>query len=540
MLYRLSSRFRTDATGKRLPDETLIESAARYYRARDYAAAARVCDAILAQAPADFDALHLRGVLHLDQDQPQEALAYLRRAGQGRPDSPQLLFHIGNALLALKLYDDAADAFRHSLALRPGDVNALNNLGNALSGGLRHAEAAACFRQALTIRPDAPQALYNLGRALLALEQLEAAEQSFRAALAAADPGIDANRLADLYTSLSEVLVQQRRYDDALAVCRSVPDSIADAPAVQWNESLTLLMLGDYAEGWRKYECRFLVPEHDAPREGAEVLDLDLLAGQRVLVFPEQGRGDMIQFARYLPLLAARGAHVLVEMYADLKALFETIDGVAQVVTPDDAVPDHDRLTPLLSLPLAFGTSVQTIPGTVPYLRAPEPRVARWAAMLGPRLHPRIGVAWWGSQHIARRSMPIGTLAPVLHIPDLEFHALQKEIPVPDQDWLAAHPLVTDHHAALDDFADTAALISHMDLVITIDTSVAHLAGALGVPVWIMLPFSPDWRWLRDGAGSPWYPTARLFRQARRGDWDDVVRRVAQALSSWHDRHRRP
>jgi tetratricopeptide (TPR) repeat protein len=531
MLYRLSTRFRTDATGKRLPDEPWIEAAARHYRARDYAAAARVCDAILEQAPADFDALHLRGVLHLDQQQPQEALEYLRRAEQELPGEPQLQFHIGNALLALKRYDEAAEAFRHSLALRPGDVNALNNLGNALSGGLRHAEAVACFRQALAIRPDAPQALYNLGRALLALEQLEAAEQSFRAALAATGSDIEANRLADLYNSLSEVLIQQRRYDDALAVCRSVPESIADAPAVMWNESLTLLMLGDYAEGWRKYECRFLVPEHDAPREGAEVLELDRISGQRVLVFPEQGRGDMIQFARFLPLLAARGAHVLVEMYADLKPLFETIDGVAQVVTPEDAAPDHDRLTPLLSLPMAFGTSVETIPDAIPYLRAPVPRVARWAAVLGSRLQPRIGVAWWGSQHIARRSMPIVTLAPVLQLPGLEFHALQKEIPPPDLDSLAAYPLVTDHHAALGDFADTAALITHMDLVVTIDTSVAHLAGALGVPVWIMLPFSPDWRWLRDGSGSPWYPTARLFRQTRRGDWDDVVRRVAQALS---------
>jgi hypothetical protein len=227
-------------------------------------------------------------------------------------------------------------------------------------------------------------------------------------------------------------------------------------------------------------------------------------------------------------------------MYADLKSLFETIDGVAQVVTPEDAVPQHDQLTPLLSLPLAFATSVQTIPAAVRYLRAPEPRVERWATLLGLRSQPRIGVAWRGSQHNVRSSMPVATMAPVLRIPGLEFHALHKEIPVPDQAWLAAQSRVTEHQAALDDFADTAALIAHLDLVISIDTSVAHLGGALGVPVWIMLPFSPDWRWLRDGEGSPWYPTARLFRQTSRGDWDDVVRRVAQALSSWRDRHQPP
>lgn len=533
MLYQLSTRFRTDATGRRLPDNAApgIEAAARHYRAHDYVAAGRACDAIIARQPRHFDALHLRGVLHLEQGRPGEGLEYLRRAEHERPDEPRLQFHIGNTLLALKLFDEATIAFRRSLALQPGDVDALNNLGNALSGGLRHEQAVDCFRQALAMRPDAPQVLYNLGRALLALDQLEEADESFRAALAFAGPDVEATRLIDLYNSLSEVLIQQGRHDEALAVCRGVPVSIADAPAIRWNESLTLLMLGDYAEGWRKYECRFLVPEHDPPREGAAALDLGQLAAQRVLVFPEQGRGDMIQFARYLPLLAARGAHVLVEMYADLKPLFETIDGVAQVVTPEAPMPEHDKLTPLLSLPLAFGTSLEKIPAQVPYLRAPEPRIARWAARLGPRMRPRIGITLWGSQHIPRRSMPVATLAPVLRMAGLDFHALQKDFSPGDRDWLVANPLAADHSAALEDFADTAALIAHMDLVISIDTSVAHLAGALGVPVWIMLPFSPDWRWLREREDSPWYPTARLFRQTRHGDWDDVVRRVADALS---------
>jgi len=539
MQYRLSTQFRTDAEGRRLPDtvEPGIADAARHYRAHDYPAAARVCDAILERQPRHFDALHLRGVLHLEEKQPEAALHYLRRAEQAQSDEPQLQFHIGNAQHALQRHAEAEGAFRRSLALRPGDVDTLNNLGNVLSCGLRHEEAADCFRLALAIRPDAPSALYNLGRALLALDRPESAADSFRAALAFAGPDIDAARLIDLHASLCEALIQQCRYDEALAVCRDAPASIADAPTLQWNESLTLLMLGDYAEGWRKYECRFLVPDHDPPRDGAAPLDLDQVAGQRVLVFPEQGRGDMIQFARYLPLLAACGARVLVEMYADLKPLLETIDGVAQVVTPDAAMPEHDKLTPLLSLPLAFGTSVENIPAQVPYLRAPESRAAGWAVLLPQRTRPRIGIAWWGSQHIARRSMTIATLAPILRIPGLDFHALQNELPPSDQDWLAAHPLMTDHSAALEDFADTAALIAQIDLVISIDTAVAHLAGALGVPVWIMLPFSPDWRWLRDREYSPWYPTARLFRQTRRGDWDDVVQRVAAALSIERFKH---
>jgi len=533
MQYRLSARFQVDATGRLLADapENSIEAAGRHYRARDFPAAARVCDAILALRPRDFDALHLRGVLLLDEQKPAECLEYLQRARQERDDIAQVHFNIGNALLALKRHGEAADAFRRSLALQPDDPDTLNNLGNALSADLRYDEALSCLHRALALRPGAPQPLYNIARVMLGLERLEEAAELLEQALAAAGPDVTQRRFVDIYTSLSDVRVRQCRYQEALAVCRSVPEAIADSPAVRWNESLTLLILGDYAEGWRKYECRFLVADHDPPREGASVLQLDAVAGRRVLVFPEQGRGDMIQFARYLPLLAARGAAVTVEMYADLAPLFQVIEGVGQVVSPDDPPPEHDLLTPLLSLPSAFGTLLDTIPARVPYLSVPQPRQAKWSALLGNRTRPRIGLAWWGSQHIAKRSMPLATLAPVLERRDVEFHALQKEITPEDRAWIAAYGLIADHSAAVADFADTAALIEMLDLVISIDTSVAHLAGALAKPVWIMLPFSPDWRWLTQREDSPWYPTARLFRQQRAGDWEDVVRRVAAALA---------
>ncbi|HUN39464.1 MAG TPA: tetratricopeptide repeat-containing glycosyltransferase family protein [Acetobacteraceae bacterium] len=533
MEYRLSAQFRLDGAGRPLRHETgpAIEEAGRHYRARDYPAAARVCDAILALRPQDFDALHLRGVLFLEEQRPADALDHLRRASQTRADVAQLQFNIGNALMALKRHGDAAEAFCHALALRPDDPDTLNNLGNALLGDSRYQEAEACLRRTLALRPGSAKPLYNLGRALVSLDQLEDAAACFQEALAAAGSDLEERRLIDLYVNLCDVRVRQGRYEEALAICRGVPQSIAHAPAIRWNESLTLLILGDYAEGWRKYECRFQVPDHDPPREAAAALDLDTVAGKRVLVFPEQGRGDMIQFARYLPMLAARGATALVEMYADLIPLFERIEGVAQVGTPDDPPSQYDLLTPLLSLPAAFGTTLDRVPDAVPYLSVPLQRRMQWAAWLGPRQRRRVGIAWRGSTESAPRSaLPLPALAPLLALAGVEFHCLHKEVSPEDRTWLDTNATVTCHDARLGDFADTAALIEQLDLVISIDTAVAHLAGALAKSAWIMLPFSPDWRWLRHREDSPWYPTARLFRQPRRGDWDDVVRRVAGAL----------
>lgn len=518
-----------------------IEDAARCYAAGDMAGAERCGHAIVAAEPRHFDALHLLGVLCINTGRFADAAGYLRRAGQERPDLAQIHYHLGNALLGAKLFDAAQAAFHEALRLQPGDFDALNNLGNALSGAGRHAEAIGFYHQALRQRPDAPPALFNLGRALSALQRYEEAEAAYRTALAHAK-GAPADRLGDLVSALCQLFIDQERYADALAVLGAAPPELAGNPVVAWNESLTRLMLGDYAAGWRLYERRFEVPDHDPPLPSAQVLDLAAVAGKRVLVFGEQGRGDVIQFARYLPLLAERGATVLVEAYPDLLLLLAEVPGVADAVEPDGPAPDHDLLTPLLSLPLAFGTELASIPARVPYLRAPEARITEWSAGLGLRVKPRVGLSWWGFQHIPKRSMPGFVLDPLLQHGDLEFHAVQKDITPSDADWLARNPAVHAHAAELRDFAATAALLRHMDLVISIDTAVAHLAGALGRPVWIMLPFSPDWRWLRDREDSPWYPTARLFRQHRNETWPEVVRRVADALSTWHpaDTHEGP
>ncbi len=511
---------------------TTLADAARCYAARDLAGAERLARAIVTADPRGFDALHLLGVLCLNSLRLSDAVGWLRQAERVRPDVPQLHYHIGNALLALKLFVPAEAAFRHALRLQPDHADALNNLGNALAGTGRHEEAIALYHQALMLRPNATPMHYNLGRSLAALGRHDAAVTQFRAALRS---GGDAppERSVDVCASLCQAFVEQERYEDALTACRDVPPPLYGHPRIAWNESLARLMLGDYDDGWRLYERRFDVPEHDPPRPGATVLDLAAVAGKRVLVFGEQGRGDAIQFARYLPLLAQRGARVSVEVYPDLQPLFAGIDGVETVVGPEDPPPPHDLLTPLLSLPLAFGTGISSVPSTVPYLRIPEDRLAAWMGQLGSRTRPRVGLAWWGAQHIPRRSVPAAALAPLLRRPDLEFHALQKELTPSDEDWLRRHTQVTPHAPGLHDFADTAALLSQLDLVISIDTAVAHLAGALGLPVWVMLPFSPDWRWLRARADSPWYPTARLFRQARAGDWDEQLGRVAAALETW-------
>ena len=323
----------------------------------------------------------------------------------------------------------------------------------------------------------------------------------------------------------------------------------------RWNLAITRLLHGDFRRGWREYEYRWLDPSAE-PRDFRAPLWLgeEPLAGKTILLHAEQGFGDTIQFARYAALAAERGAKVILEVQAELKTLMSRMEGVAAILgQPDERtqgsridgapvplaaeqdLPPFDCHCPLLSLPLAFKTDLDTVPARIPYLRAEPERVRRWQTRLAQRRSPLIGLAWagnpfhWQDRH---RSIAFNFLAPLLSEP-LSFVSLQKAVPDADAKRMTDLPNLMHLGDEIADFDDTAAIIASLDLVVTIDTAVAHLAGAMGKPTWILLPHAPEWRWMLDREDTPWYPTARLFRQKSRGDWESVIERVRASLSAW-------
>jgi ADP-heptose:LPS heptosyltransferase len=256
------------------------------------------------------------------------------------------------------------------------------------------------------------------------------------------------------------------------------------------------------------------------------------VAGKTILLYHEQGMGDTIQFARYSEALSKEGAHVIIQVQAPLVPLMRGMAGTERVIGPKDPLPPFQLQCPLMSLPLAFGARLENIPAKVPYLSVPSEWIAAWTERLGTAAAPRVGIAWSGNPkhgNDQNRSIALKELLPLLSA-GVEVVSLQKDVSEADRDVLKAHPQIQDFGAAIRDFADTAALMSLLDLVISVDTAPVHLAGALGKPVWVLLPFSPDWRWMLDREDSPWYPTARLFRQPAFGDWHSVIRRIAEEL----------
>jgi tetratricopeptide (TPR) repeat protein len=432
-----------------------------------------------------------------------EAAAAYHRLLEASPRDPQLLLGFGTLLMQTGDLEGGLALLDRLLAVVPGHPVALSNRGNALRALGRHAEALASYGRAIAARPDYAGARYN------------------RAAL----------------------LQELRRFDEALLDYDRAIALGPDAVDAHWNKALLHLATGNYEEGWRLYEWRWKGPQKEALRHFAQPLWLggESLQGRRILLHAEAGLGDTIQFCRYAPMVAALGAQVLLEVPAPLLALASTLRPPCLLVRQGDPLPAFDLHCPLMSLPLALRTTVATIPAAVPYLHADPARVNDWKVRLGDGRRPRVGIAWSGSalyRNDHERSLPLDLLAGVLALP-LEFHVLQKDIRPEDQATLDRLGRAHRHAEHLRDFADTAALVERMDVVVSVDTSVAHLAGAMGKPVWILLPYTPDHRWFLDRPDSPWYPTATLLRQAVAGDWagvvSDLTRRLAALTSGWAD-----
>jgi tetratricopeptide (TPR) repeat protein len=509
----------------------LVNRGVALRRLRRPAEALASLDRALELSPAHAEALAHRGHVLADLMRPDDALASYDRALKVRPDDAETLISRGDVLFGLQRFEEALAGYNRALALRPNDARLLSNHGNALCELHRPADALASFERALARSPDEPGILNNRGNALLALNRANEALASYDRALAISPD--DAQTLINRGNALADLA----RADEALESYELVLAAAPDNAEAHWNKSLILLTRGDFAPGFAAYEWRKLragaTDRRDFPQplwrgEGG-------IEGKTILLHAEQGFGDTIQFVRYAPLLAARGANIVLEAQRSLTPLLAGLDGVSAIVARGEALPPFDWHCPLLSLPLAFKTSLATVPGGVPYLRASPDRVETWRSRLPQGRPLRVGLAWSGSpthKNDHNRSIALRRLAPLLTGSRVRFVSLQRELRDGDLEFLQAWPDVVALSAELEDFADTAAVISLLDLVISVDTGVAHLAGALGKPVWILLPFNGEWRWLAGRNDSPWYPTARLFRQPKVDDWESVIEQARQELAA--------
>ena len=436
--------------------------------------------------------------------------------------------NLAAVLLEAGQLEDAVTHLRKVVQASPRDVSALNNLGLALTRLKRLDEAVAALDRAIAANPNVAEAINNRGNALRMMGRAEQAMIDFDRAIALKGD------YAHAHANRAACLDDLARYDEALTSYRAALALNPDHGDAHWNLAINRLRVGDYRSGWAEAEWRWKAPSltiHRRHWDRPLWLGSEQVAGKRLLLFNDQGLGDAIHFCRYIPLLAERGAKVILEIDAPLKELLSGVKGVAQCLVKGEALPEHDLYCPLMSLPLAFGTTVESIPSHAPYLSV-DHHQKRWDAFLGERHAPRVGLVWSGNPVHANdhnRSIALNALAPLFDTP-AQFVSLQKNARASDLATLRQHRGILDADAELTNFADTATLIRELDLVITVDTSVAHLAGALGKPVWILLPYVADYRWLLNRDDSPWYPTARLYRQSAARDYTEVVARIRADL----------
>lgn len=505
-----------------------ITQALAHYQEGRFADAETRCTAILAAEPEHFDALHLLGLVRHRQKRNAEALQLVGAVLKRAPRSAEVSSNYGLIVAALGYHDEALGYFDHALACDAADLYARKNRAASLKQLSRHAQALAAYEAVLEVKSDDIDALNECGGLQARLGHAAAAVDCYDRALALA-PSV-----AELHINKGMALSGLNRFDEALQSFAAAAAIAPDRAEAHHKASLIRLRLGDFKNGWRDYEWRWRTARPPQSRQVAAPLwrgDTSL-KGKTIFLLSEQGLGDTIQFLRYAPLVAARGATVLLDVPPELKTMAARLSGVAAVFAHGEPAPSADYQCPLLSLPLAFQTEPSTIPSDVPYIRAGEPELAKWRARLPNTGRPLVGLCWAGSAtHLNdhNRSIALERFAALLAVPGVDFVSVQKDVSAGEAARLASLG-VAQLGRDFADFADTAGALALLDLLISVDTSVAHLAGALAKPVALLLPFSPDWRWMQERTDSPWYPTFRLFRQSRSGDWDSPLDRLRGEL----------
>jgi tetratricopeptide (TPR) repeat protein len=527
--------------------------------------AEKIYTRVLKAAPDHFDALNLLGTIKAQLGRMGEAHRLLSAAAKVNPRAAGVWANLGQVLLALKRNEEALECLDKARALDGNDIAIRNQRANALLSLGRAEDALAEFREVLARAPRHAEARLNCGIALAALGLHDEAVAEFDAALAMMpghpvahhNRGLALHELGRYAAALDahdralaaapehaaawlhrgRALAALNRHDEAVASYAKARAAGRDDPDLHFSEALALLTLGDYRPGFAKYEARWRRSGMPAQKNRGRPLWLGEypLPRKTVLLHAEQGLGDTIQFARYVPLLAATGAKIVLEVPSELTALLTRLDGGATIIARGDAPPPYDVHCPLGSLPLALGTEPDTVPSQIPYLSAGDAALTKWSARIGALARPRIAIAWSGNAshyNDRNRSIPFARLAPLFaEESGARFISIQRDVRSEDVERLAGEPHVTHLGGELENFTDTAAVIALCDLLICADTAVAHLAGAMGRPLWVLVPFAPDWRWTLNGETSPWYPTARLFRQSAIGDWDGVIARIAAELA---------
>jgi Tfp pilus assembly protein PilF len=465
----------------------------KFFQSGDRAGALRVYHKVVEIDPSVVAAWQMIGAINQVEGRFDLALAGYQRVLGLNPDHAEALNNMGVAFHSQGKFEEAMGCLNRAVALKPGYADAHSNLGNAIKEQGRVDEAVPLYHRALELNPLHFDALNNLGNALR------------------------------VQGKLSESVAA---YERALQV---KPDN----PQLRMSRSLCWLQMGDFERGWPEYEWRLKCAEFAIPAFRQPLWDGSPLGGRSILLYADHGLGDTLQFIRYAPMVKARQCRVIVACRRPLARILATCPGVDQVVVEGETLPDFEVYAPIMSLPRIFGTSLANIPAVIPYLTAEAALVEHWRPQLEPRGRCNIGIAWQGNPQYRgdrHRSFRLAQYEPLARLAGVQLFSLQRDFGVDQIGALNGRFVVADIGSRFADFMDTAAVMSNLDLVITSDSSLAHLAGALGVPIWVAIPVSADWRWLTDRDDNPWYPTMRLFRQKTWGDWDEVFERMAGQL----------